>query len=163
VLSRRELWQLRRCDHQPVEIRDLSAADENAWRALWDGYCAFYETVVPAEVTAVTWRRLLDPESPLEGLVAEQDGEVIGFVNCVLHPTTWGTAETCYLEDLFVSPAARGTGAGRALIDAVLARARARGLDNVYWHTRESNARARALYDSFTQADDFVRYVVPSE
>ena len=71
-----------------------------------------------------------------------------------------GDRQTCYLEDLFVSPEARGSGAGRALIEAVLERARAHGWDKVYWHTREDNARARALYDSFTGADDFVRYVV---
>ena len=143
-----------------MEVRDVSAADEDAWRVLWDGYCAFYETVVPPEVTAETWRRLHDPGSPVEGLIAERDGELVGFVNCVLHPSTWGAADTCYLEDLFVSPSARGSGAGRALIDAVLERARARGADKVYWHTRRDNARARALYDSFTEADDFVRYVV---
>jgi ribosomal protein S18 acetylase RimI-like enzyme len=137
--------------------------DEGAWRELWDGYCAFYETVVPPDVTAKTWRRLLEPGEPVEGLVAEQAGEVVGFVNCVLHPTTWGVAETCYLEDLFVSPAARGSGAGRALIEAVLERAESRRWDKVYWHTRRDNERARALYDSFAKADDFVRYVVPAE
>jgi GNAT superfamily N-acetyltransferase len=146
-----------------IEVRAAAAGDEQAWRTLWDGYCAFYETAVPPKVTAVTWRRLLDPDGPVEGLVAERGGELVGFLNYVLHPSTWGTADTCYLEDLFVSPAARGSGAGRALIEAVLERARSRGWDKVYWHTREDNARARALYDSIARADDFVRYVVPGE
>jgi GNAT superfamily N-acetyltransferase len=146
-----------------LEVRPARPDDERAWRLLWDGYCAFYETVVPPEVTAATWRRLFEPGEPMEALVAEQGGEVVGFVNYVLHPSTWGMAEACYLEDLFVSPAARGTGAGRALIEAVLERANSRGWDKVYWHTRRNNARARALYDSLAQADDFVRYVVPSE
>jgi GNAT superfamily N-acetyltransferase len=118
---------------------------------------------VPPHVTAATWQRLLDPEQHVDGLVAEHDGEVVGFVNYVLHPSTWGTADTCYLEDLFVSPEARGSGAGRALIEAVLERAESYGWDKVYWHTRADNARARALYDSFAPADDFVRYVVPPD
>lgn len=143
-----------------IEVRGLRESDEQAWRELWDGYCAFYETVVPPDVTAETWRRLFDPGAPVEGLVAESDGEVVGFVNCVLHPSTWAVAETCYLEDLFVSPSARGSGAGRALIESVVELARSRGLDKVYWHTRGDNARARALYDSFVHVDDFVRYVV---
>ena len=143
-----------------LEVRTVRADDERAWRALWDGYCSFYETEVPSEVTAATWRRLLEPGEPMEGLVAEDAGEVVGFVNYVLHPSTWGMGDTCYLEDLFVSPAARGSGAGRALIEAVLEAARSRGWDKVYWHTREDNARARGLYDSFAPADDFVRYVV---
>src|SRR5688572_14907523 len=140
-----------------IEVRAVSAADEHVWRELWDGYCTFYESVVPPEVTAATWRRLLDPREPIEGLVAARNGEVVGFVNYVVHASTWAIAESCYLEDLFVSPAARGTGAGRALIEAVLERARSSGWEKVYWHTREGNARARALYDSFTKADDFVR------
>ena len=146
-----------------VEVRPVREDDERIWRELWDGYCAFYETVVPPDVTAETWRRLLEPGEPMAGLVAEHAGEVVGFVNYVLHPSTWATAETCYLEDLFVTPAARGSGAGRALIQTVLGLARSRGWDKVYWHTRRDNARARALYDSFARADDFVRYVVPSE
>jgi len=146
-----------------LTVRPVSAGDERAWRELWDGYCAFYEADVPPDVTDATWRRLLDLGEAIEGLVAARDGEVVGFVNCVLHPSTWGTADTCYLEDLFVSPHARGSGAGRALIEAVLERARERGWDKVYWHTRADNARARALYDSFTHADDFARYVVPPE
>ena len=143
-----------------IEVRAASAPDEREWAELWDGDCAIYETEVPPDVTAETLAATARPERAVAGLVAEQDGEVVGFVNCVLHPSTWGAADTCYLEDLFVSPAARGGGAGRALIEAVLERARSNGWDKVYWHTREGNARARALYDSFTKADDFVRYVV---
>jgi GNAT superfamily N-acetyltransferase len=143
-----------------IQVRAPSGRDESAWRELWDGYCAFYEASIPEDVTAATWRRLLDPGAPVEGFVAELGGAVVGFVNYVRHPTTWATEDACYLEDLFVSTAARGGGAGRALIEAVLERARTGGWDNVYWHTRTGNARARALYDSFTAADDFVRYVV---
>ena len=143
-----------------IHVRAATPNDEAAWRPLWDGYCAFYETSVPEEVTAVTWRRALDAAEPVELLVAERDGEVVGFVTYVLHPSTWSAAPSCYLEDLFVSDAARGSGAGRALIEAVVDRARSGGWSKVYWHTRAGNARARALYDTLTGADDFVRYVV---
>ena len=145
-----------------VHVRQATAADEAAWRPLWDAYCAFYEATVPEEATAATWRRALDPAEPIDLLVAERAGEVVGFVTYLLHPTTWSAGQTCYLEDLFVSPAVRGGGTGRALIEAVLARSRAVGWDKVYWHTQEGNERARALYDSFTAADGFVRYVVPT-
>ena len=146
-----------------IEVRPVRADDEPAWRKLWDGYCAFYEVSVPDDATTTTWNRLLDPDEPMEALVAEQDGVVVGFVNCVLHRTTWARGMTCYLEDLFVSPDARGAGAGRALMVAVIERSQELGWDKVYWHTRENNARARALYDSLAQVDDFVRYVVPPD
>ena len=64
----------------------------------------------------------------------------------------------CYLEDLFVDPAARGHGIGEALIQDLIDIGRERGWSRLYWHTRASNEAARRLYDKFVHADDFVRY-----
>ena len=143
-----------------VRVRPLGSGDEVGWRTLWKGYCDFYEEEIPEEVTAATWERLHDPASHVAGLVAELDGDVVGIANYVVHPSTWATGDYCYLEDLFVSPQARGTGAGRALLNAMIAMRDANGWARVYWHTRESNATARRLYDRYVEADDFVRYVV---
>jgi len=82
----------------------------------------------------------------------------VGFSTAVLHEGTWTTAPTCYLEDLFVDPALRGGGVGRALIQNLIDLGRSRGWSRLYWHTQAGNATARRLYDSFVQADDFVRY-----
>lgn len=144
-----------------VTIRALASSDEAQWLPLWDGYLRFYEVDPATVATASTWRRLLDAETPMSGLVAERGGALVGFAHCVFHPFTWGEAQACYLEDLFVDPDARGSGAGRRLMDAVIDRARANGCGRVYWHTHRDNAAARSLYDSFTSPDDFVRYVVP--
>ena len=59
-------------------------------------------------------------------LVAEEQGKLVGLAHCVRHRGTWNIGDMCYLEDLFVAPSARGKGVGRALIEAVYARA-ARG------------------------------------
>jgi len=67
------------------------------------------------------------------------------------------TQPLCYLEDLFVDDAARGKGAGRALIEAIINEARVKGWSKVYWVTREGNP-ARALYDKLAVVDDYVRY-----
>ena len=144
-----------------IEVRPARPADEPAWRELWRGYCEFYETEVGEPVTAATWCALLEG-SPMACLMAHDGDEVVGFANYLLHPSTWSRAPSCYLEDLFVAPAARGAGAGRALIEALGARAREAGWRHVYWHTHRDNHRARALYDSFTEADEFVRYVMKS-
>lgn len=143
-----------------VAVRPAEAGDEPVWREMWKGYCDFYEEVVEEPVTAATWERLLDPGWPMGALVAVDGDEPVGFANYVVHPRTWSCEPVCYLEDLFVTPAARGRGAGRALIERLVQMGREQGWAHVYWHTRESNAPARALYDSFTPADDFVRYVV---
>ncbi len=141
-------------------IRAALPADEAAWRKLWRGYCDFHEASVAEEVTNRTWKRILDPDSAVMCIVAEMDGQVYGFANCVVHENTWETQPVCYLEDLFVIPSARGHGIGKSLIEWLRNAMRAEGWARLYWMTRVDNAQARKLYDQFTTADDFVRYVV---
>ncbi len=92
------------------------------------------------------------------GLVAEQDGRIIGIAHCIVHRSTWARGNYVYLNDLFVSPDVRGSGAGRALIEAIYARADAMGAERVYWLTHESNTTARKLYDSLAVNDGFLEY-----
>ncbi len=59
-------------------------------------------------VTAHTWKRILDPASPVMATVADSAAEgVIGLCNYILHENTWETTPVCYLEDLFVAPGRR--------------------------------------------------------
>lgn len=140
-----------------VKVREVLADDYDAWLTLWKGYLSFYGTDLDLAVTQATWRRVLSVESGLFCRVAETERGVVGFAICVLHEGTWVTQPLCYLEDLFVDETARGMGAGKALIDAIIHEAREKGWSKVYWVTREGNP-ARALYDKFVLADDYVRY-----
>jgi len=143
----------------PVLIRPLESRDRAGWLPLWYGYLDFYDTTVPDAVTDATWRRILDPSGPIHGLGAfDEAGRMIGLVHYLFHPVTWSAAERCYLEDLFVSPAARRTGAGRALIEAVYRAADEAGADQVYWLTATTNATARKLYDRVARATPFMKY-----
>jgi GNAT superfamily N-acetyltransferase len=141
-------------------IRSALPSDEAAWRKLWRGYLDFYATRISDEVTDRTWKRILDPDSAVMCIVAEVDGKVYGFANCVVHENTWEAQPVCYLEDLYVDPAARGHGVGRAIIEWLRGAMRAEGWARLYWHTHEGNDVARRLYDRFAEADDFVRYVI---
>jgi GNAT superfamily N-acetyltransferase len=144
---------------QGFTIRTFTAADRPQWDRLWAGYLAFYETEVSAEVSEATWRRLLDPEAPIMGFCAAQgDGQLLGIVHYLFHPVTWSTGPRCYLEDLFTSAEARGQGVGRALIEAVYATADARGADQIYWLTAETNVTARRLYDAVATKTPFIKY-----
>jgi len=144
-----------------ITVRPPIPADFKAWEQLWQGYCDFYEESVPPVVTENTWARLLDEESPLFGLLAcDENGNVVGFTNCVVHGGTWSQRDMCYLEDLFVSPEARGKGVGRTLIDAVVAKSQAKGWQRVYWQTNKNNATARTLYEKIVPASDWVIYEV---
>lgn len=139
-------------------IRDLRASDREQWDALWAGYLSFYESQLSPEVSDATFARLLDPSEPMFCLVAEEEGTLLGIVHCVLHRGTWAIENFCYLEDLFTAPAARKRGVGRALIEAVYARADELNCSRVYWLTHESNAVGRSLYDKVARNLGFIHY-----
>lgn len=141
-----------------MKIRDLKTDDRPAWENLWAGYLEFYQQPMDAVVTEVTWSRLNDPKEPLFALVAEDSRGLIGMAHCVLHRGTWTLGDFCYLEDLFVAPGARNTGIGRALIEAVYARADELKCERVYWLTHETNVDAQKLYDKVARRSGFIQY-----
>lgn len=141
-----------------VTVRDATAADEAGWRTLWAGFLDYYDMTLAPEVTSFTWTRLLDPANPMAARLAFAGGRMAGFAIHQHHPSTWVMGDDCYLEDLFVADDARGQGVGTALIDDLVALARARGWKRLYWNTEATNTAARALYDRYTSDDGHVRY-----
>ncbi|MEP7060915.1 MAG: GNAT family N-acetyltransferase [Betaproteobacteria bacterium] len=129
---------------------------------LWNGYNAFYgrkdATALPREITATTWARFLDPQEPVFGLVADKDGELLGLAHFLFHRSTTRIELTCYLQDLFTTPSARGRGIGHALIQNVYARSRAAGIKRIYWQTHETNSAGRLLYDKVASHSGFIVY-----
>lgn len=140
-------------------IREIEAGDRARWDELWTSYLTFYETVLPPEVHDTTWSRLLDPAEPIWGAFSVDDsGRPVGLVHYLYHRTAWSIAETCYLQDLFVDPAQRGGGHGRALIEHVADMARRHGASRLYWHTHETNVTAQRLYNQVAEVSGFIQY-----
>lgn len=143
-------------------IRPVDRNDYEAWRPLWDGYNAFYgragETALPENITRQTWARFLDDREPVDALVAELDGEIVGLAHTIIHRSTTRLADVCYLQDLFTAPEARGQGVARALIDAAKQVAAAAGCNRLYWQTHQTNQTARALYDKVAEHQGFIVY-----
>jgi GNAT superfamily N-acetyltransferase len=139
-------------------VRPIARLDREQWEVLWQGYQAFYKIELSAEVTIQTWSRFFDGLEPVNALVAERLGEIVGFVHFIFHRSTWLTGPTCYLQDLFTSEAARGGGVGRALIEAVYERARLGGAQRVYWLTHQTNETAMALYEKVADRSGFIQY-----
>jgi GNAT superfamily N-acetyltransferase len=145
-----------------LTVRPLRADDEDAWRALWEAYLAFYETSVAPEVYAATFARLLgDDPRDFNARVAEHDGKPVGLVHYLFHRHAWKIEEVCYLQDLYATPEVGGLGVGRALIAAVYAEADRAGAPTVYWLTQEFNATARQLYDRIGVVTPFIKYQRP--
>lgn len=141
-----------------VVIRPPTERDKDRWKALFAAYQKFYRAKIPETVVENTWKRIHDPASNVNALVAEVDGTVVGITHYLFHDSTWSERNNCYLEDLYVDKAARGHDAARKLIDGVEAAARARGAFRVYWHTQVFNGAARSLYDTVTPPSSFIVY-----
>lgn len=142
-----------------LEIRALTPSDEVDWRRLWTAYLAFYETVLPEEIFRTTFARLTgDGANDYAGLLAVLDGRPVGLAHYLFHRSCWTIGDVCYLQDLYADPAVRGTGVGRALIEAVYARAAEANAAEVYWMTQEFNATARRLYDRIADKTPFIIY-----
>jgi GNAT superfamily N-acetyltransferase len=142
-----------------IDIGPLGPEDRAAWEVLARGYKAFYRTIVPDEGYEETWQRLLNG-GELHGLGAWLDGQLVGIAHYLFHVTFW-SADSCYLQDLFVDETARGQGAARALIGRVAGESRKRGATRLYWTTKQDNVPARALYDKVARFHGFIRYDYP--
>jgi GNAT superfamily N-acetyltransferase len=105
-------------------------------------------------------RALFDEPPRLYGLVAEQGGTLVGYALYHFTFSSFRTNVRMWLEDLYVDPAARGAGAGEALLVAFVRDALARGCHRVDWDVLEWNP-ARAFYERLgasPSAEGFVRY-----
>ena len=143
-------------------IRRAALADLDDLAPLFDAYRRFYEQ--PGDValaSAYLHDRLERGESAI--LVAEADGQLLGF--CQLYPT-WCSVEAArifVLYDRFVDDGARRSGVGRQLMLAAQAFAREAGAVRLDLSTARTNARAQALYESLGwQRDDvYLTYNLP--
>lgn len=142
---------------RPIELRDRAV-----WAEMWRDYLAFYETILPDEIYDSSFARLLgDDPQDFSGFIAERDGTTVGLVHFLFHRHGWKIENVCYLQDLYARPETRGTGVGRALIEAVYAEADRRGAPSVYWLTQDFNSTARKLYDRIATLTPFIKYQRP--
>ena len=139
-------------------IRRAVPADLDALAPLFDAYRRFYEQ--PGDVALASeylHARMERGESTI--LVAEADGELLGF--CQLYPS-WcsvAAARIFVLYDLFVDDGVRRAGVGRQLMLAALALGRVAGAARLDLSTARTNARAQALYESLGWVRDDVYLV----
>jgi N-acetylglutamate synthase-like GNAT family acetyltransferase len=123
-----------------VRIRDALADDADSIAALLSqlGY--------PTEPDAVVRRLLRLRETGDDVVVAEVDGGVAGLAHLHAAPALEYDGEVAKLAALVVDEAYRGTGVGRALVDAMEARARRRGCVLFFLTTAEHRSDAHAFY-----------------
>ena len=129
------------------------------WDPLYMAYADFYRVRQTDEMRETVWEWLMDPYHDLEGLVAlDGAGAAIGLAHFRPFPRPLRAATAGFLDDLFVRPQDRGSGAAQALMGAVFDIGRERGWVSVRWLTAEDNYRARAVYDRVAKRSRFLTY-----
>ena len=135
-----------------ITIRPITVSDKARWLELFKEYIIFYKSKLPDEQYELAWQRI-NSDFNINALLAELDGQVVGFTHYIFRPSTWEVEDFCYLEDLYTDPKVRGNGVGRALIKAVEEIAIASGSKRLYWTTAPDNETARKLYDKVAITD----------
>jgi GNAT superfamily N-acetyltransferase len=116
---------------------------------LMRAYCEFYGTSPSDDALLALSRALLaDPKHEgLQLIARDQDGTAVGFATIFW---TWSTTRAVrigVMNDLYVSPNARGTGLADRLIAACVEQCSDHGARRLGWQTAPDNARAQAVYD----------------
>ena len=110
---------------------------------------------------ATVWAWLLDPVHEVEGLVAlGPGGGAIGLAHFRPFARPLAASTGGFLDDLFVTPEARGSGAAQALIGAVAGIGRERGWTVLRWITADDNYRGRAVYDRVAEKTRWLTYEI---
>jgi GNAT superfamily N-acetyltransferase len=115
---------------------------------LMRGYCDFYE-VSPSDDQLLALARALiaDPKRDGVQLLARSGGEAVGFATIYWSWATTIASRIGVMNDLFVAPSARGTGAAEQLILACVEECKDHGAAELTWQTAPDNERAQHVYD----------------
>jgi ribosomal protein S18 acetylase RimI-like enzyme len=135
--------------------RDADRAD---WERLYDGYADFYGVPMTAATLQTVWEWIQAGDILQGRLARRDDGEAIGLMHFRAMPSPLRGATVGFLDDLYVDPAHRGSGAVDEMLAALRDEASHRGWPFVRWITREDNYRARGVYDRCAERTDWVTY-----
>jgi GNAT superfamily N-acetyltransferase len=136
--------------------------DSARWRELYRAYADFYREPVTDAQLDLVWSWISDPDHDVKALlVRDATGTAVGLAHYRPYFRPLAAAVAGHLDDLFVEPAARGTGAVDALLDALRTVARQRGWSKIRWITADDNHRARGKYDQVAERTMWVTYDMP--
>lgn len=129
------------------------------WDRLYAGYAQFYKVEQTEEMRDRVWAWLQSPGEEEQGFIAvEETGRIVGLAHFRQFTRPLSASRGGFLDDLFVDPSVRGSGAAQALIAAICEEGRRRGWTVIRWITKDDNYRARAAYDRLAKRTDWLTY-----
>ena len=155
-------------DRMNTSVRPATRADLPRILALVHELAAYEEAPDQVEATEADFEQVLFPADGAPTAyahVAEVEGEVVGIAVWFLTFSTWTGTNGIWLEDLFVDPARRGTGLGRALLAALAHECVARGLRRLEWCVLNWNTPSIEFYEALgaTPQDEWTTYRMSGE
>ena len=143
----------------------VGEADLDELLPLMRGYSDFYE-VTPTDEALLTLSRALIADPQREGqqfLARDGDGRAIGFATVYWLWSTTSATRIGLMNDLFVAPEGRGSGAAEALIERCREACREHGASKLTWQTAKDNGRAQAVYDRIGgERSEWLDYSLPA-
>ena len=142
-----------------IATRRATICDLDAVAPLFDAYRQFYQQAPDLPCARRFMRERIERNESVVFVAETNAGKIVGF--CQLYPTFCSVraAHSYVLYDLFVSPEARGTGAGRSLMLVAEAHAGKTGVARMELSTARTNTIARSLYESLGWVRDEAFFV----
>ena len=143
-------------------VEKLNKHNKREWKQLYHGYANFYEIPMNEDILKTVWSWIIDDEIKFYAIgVSSSEGELIGFMHFREMPSPLRGSLIGFLDDLYVHPNHRGTGAVQCLFKELKSIATQNDWPYVRWITATDNHRARAVYDKISNTIDFVTYQMP--
>ena len=147
-----------------VSVHPLMDDDREQWEVLYHGYAEFYQVPMNDEILDTVWGWIHDDDNPFFALIAkDENGKALGLMHFRQMASPLRGALVGFLDDLFVTPEARGQGVVEELYAALNRLGKQQGWPFIRWITAENNYRGRAVYDKLSDKTHWVTYQMQIE
>lgn len=130
---------------------------------LYKGYAEFYKMPMNDDILDKVWSWIFDKEIKFYAIgIKSSEGKLIGFMHFREMPSPLRGSLVGFLDDLYIHPDFRGSGAVQLLFKELKSIAKENNWPYVRWITGSDNYRARKVYDKLSGVIDFVTYQMQS-
>ena len=144
-------------------VEKLKSSDRAEWSMLYKGYAEFYKMPMNDDILDKVWSWIFDEEIKFYAIgIKASEGELIGFMHFREMPSPLRGSLVGFLDDLYIHPDFRGSGAVQLLFKELKSIAKENNWPYVRWITASDNHRARKVYDKLSGVIDFVTYQMQS-